>query len=102
MGTRQHAAARWFTYEGGDMRCNTGGPDRFIRITLGVFLLALVFIGPKTPWGYLGVLPLLTGVAGYCPLYAILGISTEYKEPKGRRPIGFASAPDSYPVTKMQ
>jgi two-component system chemotaxis response regulator CheB len=50
--------------------------DRALRIVLGAALLSLVFVGPHTAWGYLGVIPLLTGLVGYCPLYQVLGIST--------------------------
>ncbi|MFN7890460.1 MAG: DUF2892 domain-containing protein [Pirellula sp.] len=55
---------------------NLGGIDRAIRILAGAVLLALVFIGPQTPWGYLGLVPLLTGVIGFCPAYCPLGLST--------------------------
>jgi len=39
-------------------------------------LVALVFVGPKTPWGWLGIVPLATGLLGSCPLYSVLGINT--------------------------
>ncbi len=55
---------------------NMGGVDRTIRILAGAGLLALVFVGPQTPWGYLGLVPLLTGVFGFCPAYCPLGLST--------------------------
>ncbi len=55
---------------------NEGSADRSIRIILGVVLLTLVFTGPKTPWGYLGLIPLATGMLGSCPLYRLVGIST--------------------------
>jgi len=55
---------------------NLGGIDRAIRILAGAVLLALVFIGPQTPWGYLGLVPLLTGVIGFCPAYCPLRLST--------------------------
>ena len=61
---------------------NIGTPDRIARITIGLTLLALIslaFIGPKTPLAYLGLLgvvPLVTGMAGYCPPYKWLGINT--------------------------
>jgi hypothetical protein len=58
------------------MKKNVGSTERFIRIIAGAGILALAFIGPQTPWGYLGVVPLLTGLIGWCPPYAILGIST--------------------------
>jgi hypothetical protein len=43
--------------------------ERVIRVVLGLGIISLVFIGPKTPWGWLGVLPVLTGLTGLCPLY---------------------------------
>ncbi|MCU0720686.1 MAG: DUF2892 domain-containing protein [Pirellula sp.] len=55
---------------------NLGGIDRTVRIFVGVALLALVFVGPQTPWGYVGLVPLLTGVIGFCPAYCPLGLST--------------------------
>ncbi len=55
---------------------NLGNIDRTIRIIAGAGLLALVFVGPQTPWGYLGVVPLLTGLIGFCPAYCPLGLST--------------------------
>ena len=58
------------------MKTNEGGLDRVLRIVVGLAILSLAFVGPKTPWAYLGVIPLLTGVVGYCPLYALLGVST--------------------------
>lgn len=50
--------------------------DRLFRVFLGVALLSLAFIGPKTSWGFVGVVPLLTGLIGSCPLYSLLGINT--------------------------
>jgi len=50
--------------------------DRTVRVLLGIALLALYFTGPKTAWGLIGVIPLVTGVAGSCPLYTLLGIRT--------------------------
>jgi hypothetical protein len=50
--------------------------DRMIRVVLGGGLLSLVFVGPQTLWGVVGILPLVTGLAGYCPLYQLLGLST--------------------------
>lgn len=55
---------------------NEGTVDRAVRIVLGLALLALVFVGPHTMWGLLGVIPLFTGIAGTCPLYQAIGIST--------------------------
>ena len=50
--------------------------ERVIRIALGLAVLSLAFIGPRTPWAYLGVIPLVTGLLGSCPLYTLFGIST--------------------------
>ena len=58
------------------MSRNEGTLDRALRVILGLVLLSLVFIGPQTPWGWIGVVPLVTGLVGMCPLYSILGINT--------------------------
>lgn len=55
---------------------NVGGLDRILRIIVGVFLIAMVFVGPQTPWGWLGVIPLATGFFSTCPLYSVLGINS--------------------------
>lgn len=55
---------------------NVGLTDRWTRIIIGVVVLALVFTGPRTAWGWLGLIPLVTGLVGICPLYGMLGIST--------------------------
>jgi hypothetical protein len=58
------------------MTSNVGGIDRILRIIVGLALIAIVFVGPKTPWGWIGVVPLLTGLFGFCPAYTLLGINT--------------------------
>lgn len=58
------------------MKINEGGLDRAIRIIVGAGILSLAFIGPQTPWAYLGAIPLLTGLVGFCPAYALFGINT--------------------------
>ncbi len=50
--------------------------ERLLRVLVGLVLLSLVFVGPKTLWGWIGIVPLVTGVTGLCPLYTTLGIST--------------------------
>jgi hypothetical protein len=45
-------------------------------MAVGLALISLVFLGPATPWGWLGVIPLVTGALGSCPLYTVLGLST--------------------------
>ena len=58
------------------MQANEGGLDRIIRIVIGCAILSLVFVGPQTPWGYIGLIPLITGLIGFCPLYKVLGLNT--------------------------
>lgn len=55
---------------------NEGTIDRILRTGLGIVLISLVFVGPQTPWGWLGLVPLLTGVVGFCPLYRVIGVNT--------------------------
>jgi len=50
--------------------------ERGLRVVAGLGLLAIAFVGPKTPWGFLGIIPLATGLIGSCPLYTLMGIST--------------------------
>jgi hypothetical protein len=50
--------------------------ERVLRVLLGLGVLSLAFVGPKTPWAYLGIVPLATGLVGSCPLYTIFGFST--------------------------
>lgn len=56
------------------MEKNIGSVDRLVRMVVGLMLIALVFVGPQTPWGWLGVIPLLTAFVSFCPLYRLLGI----------------------------
>lgn len=58
------------------MQTNVGTIDRILRIIVGVILIALVFVGPQTPWGWLGVVPLATALIGFCPAYRLLGLRT--------------------------
>jgi len=55
---------------------NEGTIDRAVRIVLGLGLLSLTFIGPQSPLGFIGLVPLATGLVGFCPLYKVLGLST--------------------------
>lgn len=50
--------------------------DRVLRVVIGLVLLSLVFIGPQTLWGLVGLIPLVTGLAGSCPVYSLFGLST--------------------------
>ncbi|PUE50240.1 hypothetical protein B9Z47_00235 [Limnohabitans sp. 2KL-1] len=58
------------------MKTNVGGIDRLLRITLGVILVALAATGTVGIWGWLGLVPLATGLLGWCPPYTLLGINT--------------------------
>jgi hypothetical protein len=58
------------------MLTNEHAIDRIIRVVIGLVLLSLVFVGPQTLWGLVGVIPLVTGAIGFCPLYKVLGFST--------------------------
>ena len=55
---------------------NEGTPDRVIRVIAGLAILSLTVIGPRSLWGLIGAVPLLTGLVGFCPLYRLLGIRT--------------------------
>lgn len=58
------------------MPINEGALDRIIRVIAGVAIVSLVFVGPQSPWGWLGLVPLLTGLVGFCPAYALFGANT--------------------------
>ena len=53
------------------MTVNMGSADRIIRAVVGIVLIALVFVGPQTPWGWIGIVPLATALMGNCPAYSI-------------------------------
>lgn len=57
-------------------KTNEGTLDRALRVIAGSVLISLVFVGPQTPWGWIGIVPLATGLIGSCPLYSLLGINT--------------------------
>jgi hypothetical protein len=58
------------------MSKNEGGLDRTVRIVAGLALIAAAATGTVGAWGYVGVVPVLTGSMGWCPLYTLLGVST--------------------------
>jgi len=58
------------------MTVNEGTFDRAARIVVGLAVLSLTVVGPKSMWGLVGLVPILTGLLGVCPAYAILGINT--------------------------
>ena len=59
---------------------NEGTIDRAVRIVAGLAILSLAFVGPQSPLGYIGLVPLVTGVIGFCPAYKLLGLSTAPKK----------------------
>lgn len=58
------------------MKTNEGKVDRVIRVIVGLGLLSLIFVGPQTMWGLVGLVPLMTGIVGVCPLYKLVGMNT--------------------------
>jgi uncharacterized membrane protein HdeD (DUF308 family) len=59
------------------LKYNTGKIDRIIRIIVGVILVGNVFTGLQTPLGWIGVILIVTGIFGTCPVYSLLGINTK-------------------------
>ena len=55
---------------------NVGAVDRILRVIVGAMLIALVFVGPQTLWGWIGLIPIATALIGWCPAYRLLGIRT--------------------------
>jgi hypothetical protein len=58
------------------MKLNVGGIDRILRIVAGLVLIALTLMGTIGVWGWIGVVPLLTGLVGFCPVYPLIGLNT--------------------------
>lgn len=58
------------------MTKNAGGIDKILRIVVGIALIGLTIMGVLPMWGYIGIVPLATGLMGWCPLYTVLGINT--------------------------
>lgn len=65
------------------MKSNVGGIDRILRIVLGLVLIGLAASGTVGLWGWIGILPLATGLMGWCPPYALFGWSTCALKNKG-------------------
>jgi len=61
------------------MKCNLGHTDRVLRMTVGVNLMGLAGYGIVGVWGWIGIIPLVTGIIGNCPAYSLLGINTTKK-----------------------
>ncbi len=58
------------------MEANIGQTDKMIRIAAGLLLISLAFVGPQTPWGFIGIVPLATAFINFCPAYKLLGVNT--------------------------
>lgn len=58
------------------MKKNIHPNERMLRVLSGLVIISMAFIGPENLWFLLGIVPLLTGIIGWCPPYAMLGIST--------------------------
>ncbi|WP_110069294.1 MULTISPECIES: YgaP family membrane protein [Halomonas] len=58
------------------MKSNVGGADKIARIVIGAVLIGLALTGVIGAWGWIGVLPLATGLLNFCPAYGLLGINT--------------------------
>ena len=58
------------------MKTNVGGIDKILRVVVGIALIALTLMGIIGIWGWIGVVPLATGLMGWCPLYPLLGMNT--------------------------
>ncbi len=58
------------------MQKNIHPVERVIRVVVGLVLTTLAFLGPANPWFLLGIIPVLTGLTGWCPPYQLLGINT--------------------------
>jgi len=61
------------------MKCNIGHTDRVLRMTVGITLMGLSGFGIVGAWGWIGVIPIVTGMMGNCPAYGLLGINTAKK-----------------------
>jgi hypothetical protein len=68
--------------EESEMTKNIGTPDKWIRIIVGLFLISLIFWGPETLWGLIGLIPIVTVFINFCPIYGLLGLSTNKAKQK--------------------
>ena len=62
------------------IKLNVGSADSVFRVIVGVVLIAMVFYGPKSAWGWIGLVPLVTGLFRFCPLYGICKFSTRNED----------------------
>jgi hypothetical protein len=66
------------------MKTNVGSVDKILRIVVGLILIGLSVFKPGVIgyWGYIGIIPLLTGLFNFCPAYTLIGLSTKGKSPE--------------------
>jgi len=67
------------------MERNQSMNARILRVAIGLILLSLAFLGPKTAWGLIGVFPLLAGMTGFDPIYRVFGVNTHRSWPSTHR-----------------
>ncbi len=58
------------------MQCNVGGVDRLLRMVVGIALIVLAIFGLIGSWGYIGIVPLATGIFRFCPAYSLIGFKS--------------------------
>ncbi|CAN5383487.1 hypothetical protein BH10PSE16_BH10PSE16_35090 [soil metagenome] len=75
-GSASNQAIKQFTPRKKAMKSNVGGIDRILRIAIGLVLVGLAATGTVGLWGWIGIVPLATGLIGWCPPYALLGWNT--------------------------
>ena len=68
--------AKFIFDKGIPVKLNVGGIDRILRVVVGLVLVVLAAMGTIGLWGWIGIVPLATGLAGWCPAYTLLGIRT--------------------------
>lgn len=77
------------------MKVNESRFERILRVVVGLFIISLTFWGPKSAWGWLGLIPVLTGVIGFCPLYSLAGKQPCHAQPKEESTSDASSPPGS-------
>jgi len=77
------------------MKVNESRFERILRVVVGLLIISLTFWGPKSAWGWLGLIPVLTGVVGFCPLYVLAGRQPCHTEPEEKSTSDASSPPGS-------
>jgi hypothetical protein len=63
-----------------NIQVNVNNTERVVRVVIGLAVLSLVFVGPRSPWALFGLMPLLSGLLGRCPTYVLFGYSTRRED----------------------